>query len=494
MIDVAGYALVVLYMGVAFLLMMYGLNCYVMIYLFSHSRRSAAAKRRKILDGFDYTKESYRLPPVTTQIPIYNEYNVVERIIRAACAMAYPEGRHEIQILDDSTDETRFLVDALVREYTEKGCDIVCLRRETRTGFKAGALAHGLDCARGDFVGVFDADFVPPDDFLLKSMPFFLSDDNLGLVQARWGHLNTRHSLLTRAQSIGIDGHFMVEQSARNGAGLYMNFNGTAGIFRKKAIIEAGGWQWDTLTEDMDLSYRVQFAGWETLYLPDLIVPAEIPEDIRAFKSQQFRWAKGSIETALKLYPDIIRAQVSLFRKIEAFFHLTHYLVHPLMLLLSLLALPVMTVLDTGPGPVAFGFLAMVLFFSMSAPSALYMVSQKAGYSHWLSRIIYLPVLVITGTGIALSNSRAVFEALIGHKSPFIRTPKKGDLQKKAYKTSLPVSAVLEILLGLYCAFSFVMYIQNGKYLVGPFLGIYATGYLYTGILTLAHAAVTHDP
>ncbi|MBU1171543.1 MAG: glycosyltransferase [Proteobacteria bacterium] len=491
--EYAGYVLIFVYMTTAFLLMIYGLNCYVMIYLFTKNGKKAAEKRQNVRRVFDDDHAASDLPRVTTQIPIFNEYNVAERIIRSVCAMTYPLGRHDIQVLDDSTDETRDLVDQLVREYSDKGHDIVCLRRKERVGYKAGALAEGFTRAKGDFVAIFDADFVPPHDFLIKSMPFFLVQENLGLVQARWGHLNTNHSMLTRAQSIGIDGHFMVEQGARNGAGLYMNFNGTAGIFRKQAISDAGGWQWDTLTEDMDLSYRVQFAGWETLYLPDLVVPAEIPEDIRAFKSQQFRWAKGSMETALKLFPTIFGSRVSVFKKMEAFFHLTHYMVHPLMLLLSILALPVMTVMNTGPGPVMFGFLAILLFFSMSAPSALYLVSQRSGYKNWLSRIIYLPFLIITGTGIALSNSRAVFEALIGHKSAFIRTPKKGDKQKKKYRTMVPVSALFELGLGLYCAFSFCMYMAHGKYLVGPFLGIYATGYLYTGILTLLHSLAANE-
>ena len=266
-----------------------------------------------------------------------------------------------------------------------------------------------------------------------------------------------------------------------------MNFNGTAGVWRKEAIHDGGGWQWDTLTEDMDLSYRVQFKGWSTFYTPDLVVPAEIPEDINAFKSQQFRWAKGSIETAIKLLPTLFRMEVPLFKKMEAFFHLTHYFVHPFMLILAILALPVMIAIKAGPGPVLFWFIAVILLFSMSAPSALYLVSQRAAYNNWFSRIIWLPVLIVIGTGIAISNSRAVFEALIGKKSGFIRTPKKGDTEQKVYQTTLPVSALIEIILGVYCSISFFAYLSYGHYLIGPFLAIYATGFLYTGFLTLAH-------
>ncbi len=468
------------------MLMFYGLNAYVMMVLYKRGLQKATIKRRDIIESFNYN--SIKLyPVVTTQIPVFNEYNVVERIIRAACEIDYPEGLHEIQILDDSNDETVQLIDNIVNELAEKGHKITAIRRNVRTGYKAGALAHGMTTASGEFVAVFDADFVPPKDYLLKPIPFFLDDDNLVLVQARWGHLNRKYSLLTRAQSLGIDGHFMIEQSARNWGGLYMNFNGTAGIWRKESIIDGGGWQWDTLTEDMDLSYRVQFKGWQTLYIPDLIVPAEIPEDINAFKSQQFRWAKGSVETAIKLAPLIIKLKVPVFKKVEAFFHLTHYFVHPLMLILAVLALPVMTLIEKGPGPFLFSIIAVILLFSMSAPSALYIVSQRAAYSNWIPRILWLPFLIVIGTGIAVSNSRAVFEAIIGKKSGFIRTPKKGDIQQKSYKADLPVSAFIEIALGCYCTISFIAYMSYGKYLVGPFLAIYSAGFLFTGYLTIAH-------
>ncbi len=486
MFEIIKLLIITIYFLTACTLMLYGLNSYVMMFLYKSGLKKAAIKRKDIIDSFDYNNTKL-YPAVTTQIPVFNEYNVAERIIRSACEIDYPEGLHEIQILDDSNDETVHLIDDIVNELSDKGHKITAIRRKDRTGYKAGALAHGMTTASGEFIAVFDADFVPPADYLLKTIPFFLDDENLGLVQARWGHLNRKYSLLTRAQSIGIDGHFMIEQSARNWGGLYMNFNGTAGIWRKESIVDGGGWQWDTLTEDMDLSYRVQFQGWQTLYIPDLIVPAEIPEDINAFKSQQFRWAKGSVETAIKLAPSILRMKVPVFKKVEAFFHLTHYFVHPLMLILAVLALPVMTLIEKGPGPFLFSIIAVILLFSMSAPSALYIMSQRAAYTNWISRILWLPVLIVVGTGIAVSNSRAVFEAVIGKKSGFIRTPKKGDIQQKSYKADLPVSAFIEIALGCYCTISFIAYMSYGKYLIGPFLAIYAAGFLFTGCLTIAH-------
>jgi len=488
MLNLIFILITIVYCIAAVGLMLYGFNCYIMTVLFLRKKTNAKSERNEILRDYGLDTYNGEFPYVTTQIPIFNEYNVAERVIRAACRMIYPENKHEIQVLDDSTDETSGLIDYVAAELKKLGHDIKVIRRTKRIGFKAGALANGLDRAKGDLVAVFDADFVPPKDYLSKTVPFFLSDNCLGLVQARWGHLNRRSSLLTRVQSIGIDGHFMVEQSARCWNGLFMNFNGTAGVWRKQAISDAGGWQWDTLTEDIDLSYRVQLSGWKTAYLLDLVVPAEIPEDVSAFKSQQFRWAKGSIQTAIKLMPRVLDSKIPTFKKIEAFFHLTHYMVHPLMVTLAVLAFPVITSFQMNISESLFAFILLALILAMSAPSTLYLVGTRFSHQDWFKHIIFLPFLVIAGIGIAVSNSIAVFEAFIGKESAFIRTPKRGDRQLKKYKIYNPGTAFMEILLGLYCTMSFSSYLIEGKFLIGPFLAIYAAGFLFIGLLTIAHA------
>jgi len=476
-----------IYFAAACMLFIYGLNCYVMLFVLKLNQKTADIKRLDVWTQYNNPMDRSDLPVVTTQIPLYNEYNVANRIIRAVCEMQYPEGKHEIQVLDDSNDETQALVDAIVNRQKKEGHDISVIRRDSRIGYKAGALKNGTDQARGELTAVFDADFVPQPDFFLKCVPFFMDNPRLGLAQARWGHLNHRTSLLTRAQSIGIDGHFMVEQAARNWGGLFMNFNGTAGLWRRSAIEAAGGWQWDTLTEDMDLSYRIQLADWETVYIPEVVAPAEIPQDVSAFKSQQFRWAKGSIQTAKKLLPSVWASDASLFKKIQAVFHMTHYLVHPLMLFLSLMALPVLLTLDMVLNKYMYVGIGVLLILAMIAPNVLYIFSQKMAYKDWKRRILCLPALVVIGVGLAISNTHAVFEAVIGKVSGFVRTPKKGDTEIKHYKVKLPWKGILEILLGSYCAVSLNYYILEAKYLVGPFLAIYASGFLFIGLLSVAH-------
>ncbi|RJP80089.1 MAG: glycosyltransferase [Desulfobacteraceae bacterium] len=480
--------LLFVYFGTAFVLMIYGINCYVMVYLYLRGQKRARQYRTKVSGMAGRFLADPDLPFVTTQIPVFNEFNVVERVVRAACRMDYPLEKHEIQILDDSTDGTVHVAHELTEELKKQGFHIRHIQRKRREGFKAGALAEGLRQSSGELIAIFDADFVPPENFLSTVVPYFLMDQELGLVQARWGHLNRKRSLLTRVQSIGIDGHFMIEQSARYVGNLFMNFNGTAGMWRKSAIHDGGGWSWDTLTEDMDLSYRVQLAGWKTMFLPDLVVPAEIPENINAFKSQQFRWAKGSIQTAIKLLPGLLRSPAPFFKKVEAFFHLTHYLVHPMMLILSLLAFPVIRFVNYAPGPTLFFILAWMLAVSMAAPGTLYVVSQRAAYPDWKKRILVLPFLVMVGVGIAVSNSKAVAEALLGWKSEFLRTPKKGDIEVIRYQTMIPWTGALEMIVGVYCTWSFGYYLFAEKYLVGYFLSIYAFGFLFTGLLSITQS------
>jgi cellulose synthase/poly-beta-1,6-N-acetylglucosamine synthase-like glycosyltransferase len=488
--------LIVLYFLCAVLLTVYGVNCHVMIHLFQKRLATRRLEDRALIDDFyggglpleDPRPFAARLPFVTTQLPIFNERNVAERLIDAVAAMAYPPGKHEIQVLDDSTDETRELVASRVAEWQKRGVAIRHIVRTERRGFKAGALRHGLETARGDYVAIFDADFVPPPDFLLRSVPFFLLDSRLGFVQARWGHLNGGDSLITRLQAIGINGHFMVEQSARNTSKLLMNFNGTAGVFSKRAILAAGNWHDDTLTEDMDLSYRVQLCGGHCRYLVDLVAPAEIPANLNAFKSQQFRWAKGSIQTARKLLPRILRSDFSPFVKLQALLHLTHYIIHPLMLFLAVTALPVLIGGQPHLPVVVFLVFGFFLLLSCTGPSRLYLAAESAVGNSRLKTLALLPVMICFGCGLAVNNSRAVLEALTGRKSGFVRTPKLGSAPHRAYPSAHTTAFFTEIAVGLWCLIGTAAYFNSRLYLIGHFLLLYAVGYLLVGLLSWRHS------
>jgi cellulose synthase/poly-beta-1,6-N-acetylglucosamine synthase-like glycosyltransferase len=325
-------------------------------------------------------------------------------------------------------------------------------------------------------------------------VPFFTDNAQLGLVQARWGHLNENESWITRLQAIGINGHFMVEQGARSTNRLFMNFNGTAGVLRKQAIVDAGNWQGDTLTEDMDLSYRLQLRGWQCHYLVDLVAPAEIPSDLNGFKSQQFRWAKGSIQTAIKLMPLILKSSADTFIKFQAFMHMTHYVIHPLMLLLALLA-PLLLLMKTdflsGIGLVCFGSL---LLLSCTGPSRMYMVAESALGRRQRRTMFLLPFMVCFGCGLAINNSRAVLEALIGKSSAFVRTPKSGGIIRKVYRTRKSPLIVLELIIGLWCLFGVGLYFNSKNYLIGHFMLVYAVGFLYIGLISLWHAQRNASP
>jgi cellulose synthase/poly-beta-1,6-N-acetylglucosamine synthase-like glycosyltransferase len=418
---------------------------------------------------------------------MYNEKTVAVRAIHAAAAMDYPRSRYEIQVLDDSTDETRRYVDETAAELRARGTNISVVRRSDRTGYKAGALQYGLKFTDAEFVAIFDADFVPKPDFLKRAIPFFLGRPKLGLVQGRWGHLNSKASLITRGQSMGIDGHFVVEQAARSWNGLFMNFNGTAGVFRRSAIESAGGWHHDTLTEDMDLSYRMQLKDWQTEFVPDIEVPAEIPEDINAFKSQQFRWAKGSIQTAIKITPLLLRKGVSPFRLFQALMHLTHYVVHPLMLMMALLSMPVLYFVKISLAPVLFGVVVMAMVLATSGPSTMYMISQGVLGNRGWKKYLLIPAMMLIGTGLAASNGKAVLEALFRKKSPFYRTPKKGEQKTVIYRSLKDITPVIEVLLGLYCLLSVYMFLGYTNFIVSPFLMLYAAGFLFVGLLSIIH-------
>jgi len=475
----AALPLFVLYAAASLALFVFGLNCYVLLALYLRRHRSAAAFNAQVFAAdIIRARGPQSCPLVTTQIPLFNEANVAERVLRAVAALDYPRDRHEIQVLDDSTDVTGAIVDRVAAELRAAGHRVSVLRRGRRTGFKAGALQAGLAAARGEFLAIFDADFVPPADFLQRTVPFLLLDRGLGLVQGRWGHLNADDSLLTRTQAIGIDGHFMIEQSARAFNGLMMNFNGTAGVWRRRAIEEAGGWSADTLTEDLDLSYRAQLAGWRTHFVTEAVVPAEIPGNMAAFRSQQFRWAKGSIQTARKLLPAVWRSDLGVWVKTQATLHLTHYLIHPLMLTVALLALPVQLFTTTTgvPAGLLLGLGAMLLV-SLAAPGSLYLTSQQALNRRWTRQLGWMPAMMCLGVGLAVSNSRAVLEAMLGRPSDFVRTPKLGGTARVGYRPAKTALPWIELALGLYCTATLAANIGLGHYLVSPFLVIYAVGF-----------------
>lgn len=483
-----GYIILcVLYAVCSFLLLGYGIQCYVLTYLFLRKRKERLAYQHEVMRSLDGVTDEASYPKIVTQLPMYNEQTVAKRVIRAAAAMDYPASRHEVQVLDDSTDETRSYVDETVASLRKEGRNVTVVRRTDRTGFKAGALQNGLEHTDAEFVAIFDADFVPQRDFLKKAISFFLQRPDLGLVQGRWTHLNPKASLLTRGQAMGIDGHFMVEQAARSWNGLFMNFNGTAGLFRRRAIETSGGWQHDTLTEDMDLSYRMQLTGWDTEYVPDLTVPAEIPEDINAFKNQQFRWAKGSIQTAIKIIPLLLAKRIPPFKFVQAVLHLTHYVVHPLMLMIAILTMPVLHFVKVSLHPAVFATVVGAMVLATSGPSTMYMISQHFIGNRRLRKFLLIPVMMLIGTGLAVNNGKAVLEALLKKHSPFHRTPKKGESLFAGYRPIKDITCLIELALGIYCATAFYMFFGYTNFVVSPFLILYAGGFLFVGTISILH-------
>ncbi len=493
------------YLLIWLLLQVYGVNSWILMGLCARSLDRRRREERALLEQFAAMDAGDRWPVVTTQLPIYNERHVVERLIRAVCDFDYPPGRHEIQVLDDSTDDTVEIVAREVARHRAAGVDIVHLRRGHRQGFKAGALAEGLRRARGELVAIFDADFVPSPDFLRRTVPFLAVDPRCGFVQTRWGHRNRHFSLLTRVQSLGIDGHFVVEQAARSGNGLLFNFNGTAGIWRRDAIDAAGGWQADTLTEDLDLSYRVLLAGWRSRLLVDVITPAEIPTDMNALKSQQYRWAKGSIQAARKLLPAVwARSDFPLFKRIEATLHLTQYVIHPLVLVLTLLILPLVWVSQNRiPGMGAVPLVAL-MFVGLLGPSMLYVFAQAVSRGSLRLALACLPALASIGIGLAVNNTRAVLSGLFRSGGDFVRTPKLGALaETPASRRAVPLEARrthdtayrprfsrtfwVEVVMGLWALAAFVGSFFTGTHPAGPFLLLQAAGFLYVGIVSVVH-------
>ena len=475
--------IIVLYIITLLILFTFGAHGFVMVYHYWKQR------------GTHSLKPSTRPEPIVTiQLPLYNELYVINRLIDAVCALDYPRERLEVQVLDDSTDETVEAVAQTVAAYRARGYDIHHIRRGGRQGFKAGALQHGLALARGEYVAIFDADFVPQPSFLRETLPFF-EDSNIGLVQTRWEHLNGEYSLLTRAQAIALDGHFVIEQEVRNKAGYFINFNGTGGIWRKSAIEDAGGWNSDTLTEDLDLSYRAQLKGWKFKYLVDFTSPAELPAEVTALKSQQFRWTKGAIETARKILPQLWRSDFPLRVKIHSTFHLTNNIVFPFILLAGILNVPLVYIKQKGLHEEYFMFMS-VFVLAFIGSFLLYLLSQRAVYGDWRRRILLFPLFMAGSMGFAVNNSRAVFQALFKRKSEFVRTPKyrieqKEDSwrsKKKYTQAKLDWVVLAEVLLALYCLFGVASSIYFLEIAAVPFQLLYFLGFAFVSALSIKHA------
>jgi cellulose synthase/poly-beta-1,6-N-acetylglucosamine synthase-like glycosyltransferase len=462
-------------------LALYGSHRLMMVYLYHRHRRRAPQA----------PPMSGALPLVTVQLPIFNERYVVNRLIEAVLRIDYPRELLEVQVLDDSTDDTRDAVRAAVARYRAAGFRISHRHRVDRRGYKAGALAEGLEAAAGEFLLILDADFVPHPSILKESLRHF-SNPRVGMVQSRWGHLNAEQSLLTRVESILLDGHFVIEHAARHRSGRFFNFNGTAGVWRRAAIEQAGGWSSDTLTEDLDLSYRAQLAGWEFVYLVDLVSPGELPVDVNSFKSQQHRWSKGAIQTGRKLLLEIFRSRFPLKVKIESFFHLTNNVSYPLVVALSLFVFPAMEIRHR-LGWTRLIWLDFPLFLVSTASVLLfYLFSQKEIDGEWRSKIRYLPMLLSLGIGLAVNNAHAVLAAFLGDDMEFRRTPKyaaagiAGRARSASYRIRVPRTFLIELALAVYLAAAIVVSIRQRMYLALPFLMVFFNGYVFIAALTLA--------
>ena len=475
-------ALLIPYFIVLTILAAYGAHRYWMVYLYYKHKKSKTTEPAAHFDD---------LPRVTVQLPIFNEQYVVDRLLDAVCRLDYPKDKLDIQLLDDSTDETVEVARVLVDRYAALGHPVTYLHRDNREGFKAGALAEGLKTAKGEFVAIFDADFVPPPDFLLKCIHHF-TDPKVGMVQTRWTHINRNYSLLTQVEAILLDGHFVLEHSARSRSGVFFNFNGTAGMWRRSAIDEAGGWEHDTLTEDTDLSYRAQLKGWKFLYLQDVECPAELPVEMTAFKTQQARWAKGLIQVSKKILPRVLKSDVSRHQKIEAVYHLTANISYPLMIVLSVLLLPAM-IIRFYQGWFQMLYIDLPLFMASTfSISSFYLVSQKELFpKSWLRSLLYLPLLMSLGIGLTVTNSIAVLEALVGKQTAFARTPKYRVASKKdkllgtKYRKRLVWVPWIELLIGTYFALAIFYAIDNENYFTVPFLLLFVIGYWVTGLMSL---------
>ena len=456
----------------------YGIHRYSIIYLYFKNRHCKPAAPSQFAE----------LPVVTVQLPIYNEIHVVERLLKATSEIDYPRDKLEIQVLDDSTDETRSMTETTVAKLRARGYDAIVLRREDRVGFKAGALDYGFQKAKGEFFFILDADFVPPPNILRESIQHF-ADPRVGMIQTRWGHINRSYSWLTRAEAILLDGHLVLEQTARSRTGRFFNFNGTAGLWRKNCIRESGGWQHDTLTEDLDLSYRAQLRGWKFVFLADIVTPAELPVDLDGFKSQQHRWTKGSIQTCKKMLPRIWRSKLPLFIKIEATAHLTANFAYLLLAFLCVLLHPSSSGASSGAagGVVRMLLIDLPIFVATTVSAAVfYLCAQKELYpKDWKREIWFFPFVLALGIGLSINNARAVLEALFNRRSDFCRTPKYGIERTKhrwhssRYAAVRTVIPLVEFIFAVYFTYFVFHAFQNHEFLSVPFLMLFQIGFAY---------------
>jgi cellulose synthase/poly-beta-1,6-N-acetylglucosamine synthase-like glycosyltransferase len=478
------------YLVVLTIICIYGAHRYFLLLLYYRVRRQAARPKARFAE----------LPRVTVQLPMYNEQYVAARIIERACALDYPRDRLQIQVLDDSTDETQQIAQQTVARMRAAGHDVVYLHRTNRVGYKAGALEEGTRQASGEFIAIFDADFLPPPSILRDTIDYF-TDERVGMVQARWDHINRGQSILTEAQAIFLDGHFVVEHTARNRTGRFMSFNGTAGVWRKAAIADAGGWQHDTLTEDLDLSYRAQLHRWKFVFLPHITAPAELPPEMNAFKAQQHRWTKGGAQTCVKLLPRVLTSDMPWWVKVESFFHLTSGAVYVLVVLLSLLLGPALVakLALKQPQPAWVPWYELLLFvIGFGSTTLFYIVSQHELLRGWWRGLCYVPALMAVGIGIAFNNALAALDGFFGSTGEFVRTPKFGDAAQRSpdwkrrlgafrIRTSWKVWA--ELAMGLYliaCAATLLLF-ENWFERVSmalPFLVIFIVGYFYIALHT----------
>jgi cellulose synthase/poly-beta-1,6-N-acetylglucosamine synthase-like glycosyltransferase len=432
-------------------------------------------------------------PTVTIQLPFYNEKYVAKRLVDSVCAMDYPQDRMKIMVLDDSDDETVDLLRDTVEHYQRQGFQIQYVRRDNRHGYKAGALKNAMKHTDTEFVAIFDADFMPPEWFLRRAIPYF-SSSRIGLVQCRWGHVNEEYSAMTRVQAISLDLHFLVEQKAKSNSSLFMNFNGTAGIWRRECIDDAGGWHTATLVEDLDLSYRAQMKGWKCVFLPDVVVDAELPVQMNAAKRQQFRWAKGSIQCALKLLSDIVvRRGIDVGAKVQAFVQLTRHVVYPFMLI-QFLTLPLL--LTQGVNLYVIGFLPSVTLalYILMGPGAYLLILQDIYHDSWRQKAKMLPFLLVYNAGMSVNNTVAVFDAVLGKKNVFHRTPKYGTLKSRtdwkenAYNLPFTRVTLLELFFAIYGVMGVMIALLEGFSVFAPIIAIQTIGYFYVTYLSLSHS------